>query len=104
MLLNLVDNAVKYTPYDGTIRLSLGKDNGCVKIVIKDNGIGISQEDIPHIFDRFYRTSKACTASHSGSGLGLSICQWIVKSHQGTITAESKPHKGSTFTVILPTC
>jgi len=104
LLLNLVDNAVKYTPLNGTIKLSLGKDNGCAKIVIKDNGIGISPEDSPHIFDRFYRASKAGTANHTSSGLGLSICQWIVKSHRGTITVESELHKGSIFTVTLPTC
>ena len=104
LLLNLIDNAVKYTPPNGTIKLSHGKDNGCAKIVIKDNGIGISPEDIPHIFDRFYRASKARTADHTGGGLGLSICQWIVKSHHGTITVESELHKGSIFTVTLPAC
>lgn len=104
LLLNLVDNAVKYTPLNGTITLSLGKDNGCAKIIITDNGIGISQEDISHIFDRFYRANKARTADHTGGGLGLSICQWIVKSHDGTITVKSEPCKGSAFTVALPTC
>ncbi|MBE7446968.1 MAG: HAMP domain-containing protein [Planctomycetia bacterium] len=104
LLLNLVDNAVKYTPLDGTIKLSLSKDKGCAKIVIKDNGIGISQEDSPHIFDRFYKTSKAGMANHTSNGLGLSICQWIVKSHHGTIMVESELHKGSIFTVTLPTC
>lgn len=104
MLLNLADNAVKYTSLNGRIWLSLVKDNGCAKIIIADNGIGISQEDIPHIFDRFYRTSNACTANQNGGGLGLSICQWIVKSHQGIITIESKLNKGSTFTVTLPVC
>ncbi|MEP9412241.1 MAG: HAMP domain-containing protein [Candidatus Brocadia sp.] len=104
LLLNLIDNAVKYTYPNGTIKLSLGKDNGCAKIVIKDNGIGISPEDIPHIFDRFYRASKSRTADHTGGGLGLSICQWVVKSHHGTITVESELHKGSIFTVTLPAC
>lgn len=104
LLLNLVDNAVKYTHQNGSIVLSLSKDNGGVKIIIEDNGIGISQEDSPHIFDRFYRASKAGTANHTGSGLGLSICQRIVKSHCGTITVESELHKGSIFTVTLPTC
>ncbi len=104
MLLNLADNAVKYTPSNGTIQVSLFKDNGFVKIIIKDTGMGISQADIPYIFDRFYRTSNARTANHTGGGLGLSICQWIVKSHRGTITVESQLHKGSIFTVALPSC
>lgn len=104
LLLNLVDNAFKYTSQDGTIKLSLGKDNGWVRITVEDNGIGISEEDIPYIFDRFYRASKVRTASYTGGGLGLSICQWIIKSHRGTITAKSKLHKGSSFTVFLPAC
>lgn len=104
MLLNLADNAVKYTPSNGTIQVSLFKDNGFVKILFKDTGMGISQADIPYIFDRFYRTSNARTANHTGGGLGLSICQWIVKSHRGTITVESELQKGSAFTVTLPTC
>lgn len=104
MLLNLIDNAIKYTQPNGAIKLFLCKDNGCVKIVIRDNGIGISQQDISHIFDRFYRVSKSRTADHTGGGLGLSICQWIVKSHHGTIMVKSELHKGSTFTVTLPTC
>jgi signal transduction histidine kinase len=104
LLLNLIDNAVKYTPPHGTIKLSLCKDNGWVKIAILDNGIGISQEDIAHIFDRFYRANKARTADYTGGGLGLSICQWIVKSHRGTIAVKSELYKGSIFTVTLPTC
>lgn len=103
MLLNLVDNAVKYTPQNGTISLFMSKDSENVKIIIKDNGIGISQEDISHIFDRFYRASKVRTSNYDGGGLGLSICQWIVKSHHGTITVESELNKGSIFTVTLPT-
>lgn len=104
LLLNLADNAVKYTSQNGTIKLSLGKDNGWAKIAIEDNGIGISEEDIPYIFDRFYRANKVRTANYNGGGLGLSICKWIVKSHHGTIEVQSKLHKGSIFTVTLPAC
>lgn len=104
LLLNLMDNAVKYTSQNGTIKLSLGKDNGWVKIAIEDDGIGISEEDIPYIFDRFYRANKVRTANYNGGGLGLSICQWIVKSHRGTMAVQSKLHKGSTFTVTFPVC
>ena len=102
MLLNLADNAVKYTPSHGTIILSLSKNNAQVKILIKDNGIGISQKDTPHIFDRFYRASESRTSDSAGGGLGLSICQWIVGSHYGTIAVESELNKGSTFIVTLP--
>lgn len=102
LLLNLVDNAMKYTPQNGTIKLSIGKDNGWVKIIVEDNGIGISKEDIPHIFNRFYRASKVRTSNYDGGGLGLSICQWIIKSHHGSITVRSELHKGSAFTVALP--
>ncbi len=104
LLLNLADNAMKYTPADGKIKASIGKDHGCVRIVVEDNGMGISPEDIPHIFDRFYRANKAGATNSTGSGLGLSICQWIVKAHHGTITVESELQKGSVFIVILPAC
>lgn len=104
MLLNLIDNAVKYTQSNGTIQMSLCKDNGWVKIAIRDNGIGIPQEDISHIFERFYRTSNARAADQAGGGLGLSICQWIVKSHHGSITVKSELRKGSAFVITLPTC
>lgn len=104
LLLNLADNAMKYTPVNGKIKTFIGKDNGCVRIVVEDNGIGISPEDIPHIFDRFYRANKTGTTNDAGSGLGLSICQWIVKAHHGTISVESELQKGSVFTVILPAC
>lgn len=104
LLLNLVDNAVKYTPQNGTIKLSFGKDNGHVKIIIEDTGIGISAEDTPYIFDRFYRANKVRTANYNGGGLGLNICQWIAKSHRGTIIVISELYKGSIFTVTLPAC
>ncbi len=104
LFLNIVDNAVKYTPNNGSVCLSLSKNNGFAKAVFKDNGIGISPNDMPYIFDRFYLANKARTADTRGGGLGLSICQWIVKSHQGTISAKSELHKGSTFTITLPSC
>ncbi len=104
LLLNLADNAMKYTSANGKIKASISKDNGCVRIVVEDNGVGISPEDIPHIFDRFYRANKAGTTNEAGSGLGLSICQWIAKAHHGIISVESEPQKGSVFTVTLPTC
>ncbi|MCF6147398.1 MAG: HAMP domain-containing protein [Candidatus Kuenenia sp.] len=104
LFFNLIDNAVKYTSQKGSVSLALHKENGFARAVFKDNGIGISQEEMPHIFDRFYRANKARNADTRGGGLGLSICQWIVKSHHGTISVQSALHKGSTFTVTLPSC
>lgn len=102
MLLNLVDNAVKYTPEDGQIRLSLEKDGNFAKLQIEDTGIGISQEDLPHIFDRFFRVDKARSREMGGSGLGLSIVQWIVSAHKGHIEVTSKLGEGSCFTIRFP--
>jgi heavy metal sensor kinase len=102
MLLNIIDNAVKYTPNEGQIRLSLELDGSFAKIQIKDSGIGISQEDLPRIFDRFFRVDKARSREMCGSGLGLSIVQWIVKAHQGRIEVASKPGEGSCFMIWLP--
>jgi heavy metal sensor kinase len=102
LLLNLVDNGVKYTPEGGEMRISLEKDDGQFKLRVMDNGIGIAPEDQPHIFDRFYRVDKARSREAGGSGLGLSICKWIVQAHGGEISVESELGKGSTFTVTLP--
>lgn len=104
LFLNIADNAVKYTPQKGSVCLTLSKDNDLAVATFKDSGIGISQDDMPYIFDRFYRASKARTADSRGGGLGLSICQWIVKVHHGTISAKSELRKGSTFTITLPAC
>jgi heavy metal sensor kinase len=102
LLLNLADNAVKYTPAGGIITLSLENTGGWVEISVGDTGIGIAPEDQPHVFDRFYRTDKARSRELGGSGLGLSIVQWITQAHKGTITVESVPGQGTTFTVRLP--
>jgi len=102
LLLNLVDNGVKYTPQGGEMRISLEKDDGRFKLRVIDNGIGIAPEDQPHIFDRFFRVDKARSREAGGSGLGLSICKWIVEAHGGEITVESDFGKGSIFTVTFP--
>jgi heavy metal sensor kinase len=102
LLLNLVDNGVKYTPQGGEMRISLEKNDGRFKLRVIDNGIGIAPEDQPHIFDRFFRVDKARSREAGGSGLGLSICKWIVEAHGGEITVESDFGKGSIFTVTLP--
>lgn len=102
LLLNLTDNAVKYTPEGGTITLSLTNEEGWVRIAIRDTGIGIHPDNQAQIFDRFYRTDKARSRELGGSGLGLSIVQWIAQAHNGRITVESEPLQGSTFTLCLP--
>jgi heavy metal sensor kinase len=102
LLLNLTDNAVKYTPDGGVITLSLENADGWVKISVADTGIGIAPEDQAHIFDRFYRADKARSREFGGSGLGLSIVQWIAQAHHGQITVTSELQSGSTFTLWLP--
>jgi len=102
LLLNLVDNGVKYTSEGGEMRISVERDNGRVKLCVLDNGIGIAPEDQPHIFDRFFRVDKARSREAGGSGLGLSICKWIAEAHGGEISVESGVGKGSLFTVTLP--
>ena len=102
LILNLVDNAVKYTPAGGQVFLSLHKDAGYAELTVRDTGIGIPEEDLPFIFDRFYRVDKARARAHGGSGLGLSIARWIVEVHKGTLTVDSKVGEGTTFTVRLP--
>ena len=99
---NLIDNAIKYTPNGGEIHLSTKRENGGVKITLKDSGIGIPGDDLPRIFDRFYRVDKSRARLSGGVGLGLSICQWIVKAHQGTIEVKSQLSHGTTVTVTLP--
>ena len=99
----LLDNAVKYTNKGGKVSLSTSKGGRYFIIRVKDNGIGISERDLPHIFDRFYQADQSRSKlSSGGSGLGLSIAKRIVKLHGGSIKADSVINKGSTFTVRLP--
>jgi len=103
VMINLVSNAIKYTPPGGRVTLNLEKGDRQAALSVEDTGPGIPEDDIPHIFKRFYRTEKARTRTEeSGVGLGLSIVYWIVESHQGEIEVESELGKGSKFTVYLP--
>ena len=102
LLLNLTDNAIKYTPEGGTITLSLTNEDGWVRIAVRDTGIGIQRSNQERIFERFYRTDKARSRELGGSGLGLSIVQWIAQAHNGRVTVESEVQQGSTFTLWLP--
>jgi two-component system, OmpR family, sensor kinase len=103
LLLNLLDNAIKYTEPGGTITLSLTTDNQHAILAVADTGRGIPPEDVPHVFERFFRRSaKTADRSATGSGLGLSIVKWIVDAHGGRIEVKSKIGAGTTFTVQLP--
>lgn len=103
VLLNLVANAIQYTPQGGDIFLSLGKVAEQARLIIRDTGPGIPAEDLPHIFERFYRAEKSRTRGKTtGFGLGLSIAQWIVDKHGGRIEVDSKAMQGTTFCIWLP--
>lgn len=102
LLLNLGSNSIKYTPPGGklSLRLSLVDSTACIEV--KDTGIGIPAEDLPYIFDRFYRVDKARSREQGGTGLGLSIAKWIARAHGGQISVTSKVGEGTTFTLMLP--
>jgi signal transduction histidine kinase len=102
LLVILLDNGIKYTPEKGKISISLMHTTDKAIITVKDTGMGISEEDINKIFERFYRVDKARSRDQGGAGLGLSIANWIVREHKGKISVESEPDKGSSFIVELP--
>ena len=102
VLYNLVDNAMKYTQDGGTVEVSLEETGETLIWRVKDNGVGIPEEDVEHIFDRFYRVDKARSRETGGTGLGLSIVKQMVGLHGGRITVESRLGQGSCFTVTLP--
>ena len=104
LFLNLVTNALKYTPRGGDVELSLSKDTEEVSFSVRDTGIGISAADLPHVFERFWRADRARSrvGERGGFGLGLAIGQWIAQAHGGALTVQSRLHRGSTFTVTLP--
>lgn len=99
---NLLGNGIKYTPEGGRVTVSLRRRDGSAELEVRDTGIGIPAEHLPHIFDRFYRVDKGRARAAGGTGLGLSITHWAVEAHGGTITCDSRPGEGSTFRVRLP--
>jgi signal transduction histidine kinase len=99
---NLFENAMRYTPSGGSIRVRLTETPGEARMDVADTGIGIPEKDLPYVFERFFRSDRARRAYSGGSGLGLSIARWIVEAHKGRIEVASTPGKGSTFTVRLP--
>lgn len=104
VLVNLVGNAINYTPSGGVVTIGLGKVDNKSRLTIHDTGPGIPSEDLPHVFERFYRGEKSRTRSRDGKGfgLGLSIAYWIVRNHGGSIEVKSTEGKGTTFCVWLP--
>lgn len=102
LLIILLDNAIKYTHSEGKVNLTITEKGQQVSISIKDEGIGIPPEEVPFIFDRFYRTKEAREKSPDGTGLGLSIAKWIVDEHQGNIYVKSNPGEGTEFMIYLP--
>ena len=102
MFLILIDNAIKYTPIEGSVALRLVAADGEAVFTVQDSGIGIGAEDLEHIFERFYRTDKARQRDSGGAGLGLSIARWIAEAHRARIQVESTPNSGSKFSVRFP--
>ena len=104
LLLNLVTNAIKFTPPGGKVSLALVDRGDTATLIVGDNGIGIPLGDLPHIFDRFYRvdTARSRTGRRPGTGLGLAITRWIAEAHGGSISVQSRPGRGAVFTVSLP--
>jgi signal transduction histidine kinase len=101
---NLIGNAIKYSPNNGLVSIGIGKFGNLARVTVSDTGPGIPSEDLPHIFDRFYRGEKSRLRSKDGKGfgLGLSIAYWIVRNHDGRIEVDSQVGQGTTFTVWLP--
>jgi|SRR5579863_517120 len=101
MALNLLDNAIRYTPGGGKVVVKLEKGGDGLRILVADTGVGIPPEFAPHVFERFYRGDQARSRQNGGFGLGLSIVKWIAESHNGSVELSSEPGSGSTFTVLL---
>lgn len=99
---NLLENAMRYTEPGGSIRIRLTSVPAEARMEVSDTGIGIPQDDLPYVFERFFRSDRARRAYSGGSGLGLSIVRWIVEAHKGVVEVQSQPGKGTTFTVKLP--
>jgi heavy metal sensor kinase len=102
LLLNLLGNALKFTEEHGRVVVRISQQADMARIDVEDSGIGLSIEDAPHVFERFFRADRARSSTTEGAGLGLSLVRWIAEQHRGTVSVESRLGEGSTFTVTLP--
>jgi len=102
VFINLISNAVKFTGEGGRVEIRVSGTPHAAKAEVRDTGVGISAEDLPYIFERFYRTDKSRNRATGGAGIGLAIVKSIVEAHKGSVTVESEPDKGSAFFVTLP--
>jgi heavy metal sensor kinase len=102
LLLNLVDNALKFTTENGRVVVRVTREGGAARIDVQDTGAGLSPSDAQQVFERFFRADPARSSTTAGAGLGLSLVQWIAAQHGGTVTVQSRLGEGSTFTVTLP--
>jgi signal transduction histidine kinase len=102
LVINLLDNAIRYTPPGGKVSAALEADPAAARVVISDTGVGIPPEAALHVFDRFYRADKARSRQDGGFGLGLSIVKWIAEAHNGAVELTPNSSPGTTFTVTLP--
>ncbi len=103
VITNLVANAIKFTPEDGTVRVAVEPGDDAVSLIVRDTGPGIPEEDVPHVFDRFHQADDSALRRHDGTGIGLSLAKELVQAHDGDIEVESEVGFGTTFTVTLPT-
>ena len=99
---NLINNAIKFSPHGGEVRVSLRADDGRQILTVTDQGVGIASEDLPHIFEKFYRSHSRTELSFEGTGLGLALVKEVVGAHGGRIEVQSERGKGTCFTVALP--
>jgi two-component system phosphate regulon sensor histidine kinase PhoR len=101
-IMNILENAVKYSPHPAQIEIFVELSHGAVRLIFKDHGMGISEKDLPHVFERFYTVDKARSRKMGGAGLGLSIVKMILEKHRGRVQVDSELGKGSVFTFTIP--
>ena len=101
-VVNLLDNAIKYSPAHGAVEVAARTDRDALLVAVRDHGCGIDAEHLPRLFERFYRVDKARSRQMGGTGLGLAIVKHIAQAHGGTVSVDSMPGQGATFTIRIP--